>query len=93
MSLTSGLTGSSPVGPPTAAAAAAALSSAALLNSSISRMEDHLLTRFHHIDPELVEEYMSGRRRQVSLFQHTNLKICINLHKFALFTFKNLHKY
>jgi hypothetical protein len=32
----------------------------------MSRMEDHLLTRFQHIDPELVDEYMSGRRRQVS---------------------------
>jgi len=48
----------------------AAAVSAALLNSSISRMEDHLLTRFHHIDPELVDEYMSGRRRQVSCQSH-----------------------
>lgn len=50
----------SPTSPTSATTTAA---SAVLTN--INRMEGHLLTRFHHIDPELVDEYLSGRRRQV----------------------------
>ncbi|KAI9562113.1 hypothetical protein GHT06_013078 [Daphnia sinensis] len=46
--------------PPPVAVATSVL----LNNSNMSRMEDHLLTRFQHIDPELVDDYMSGRRRQ-----------------------------
>ena len=59
----------SPPPPGTAASASAVAAAAAasvLLNSAnINRMEDHLLTRFHHIDPELVDDYITGRRRQV----------------------------
>lgn len=50
---------------PTSPTSATATASAVLTN--INRMEGHLLTRFHHIDPELVDEYLSGRRRQVGL--------------------------
>ena len=53
--------------PPIASTTAAAVAASVLLSgNNMSRMEDHLLTRFQHIDPELVDEYMSGRRRQVS---------------------------
>nr|CAH0112316.1 unnamed protein product [Daphnia galeata] len=51
--------------PPVASTTAAAVAASVLLSgNNMSRMEDHLLTRFQHIDPELVDEYMSGRRRQ-----------------------------
>lgn len=57
--------------PPVASTTAAAVAASVLLSgNNMSRMEDHLLTRFQHIDPELVDEYMSGRRRQVSNHVH-----------------------
>ena len=58
----------SPTSPTSATTTAA---SAVLTN--INRMEGHLLTRFHHIDPDLVDEYLSGRRRQVGLIDLDNL--------------------
>ena len=76
----------SPPPPGTAASASAVAAAAAasvLLNSAnISRMEDHLLTRFHHIDPELVDDYITGRRRQVInsfLKCNTNVYKVINI--------------
>lgn len=69
-----------------AAAAAAAAASVLLGGNNMSRMEDHLLTRFQHIDPELVDEYMSGRRRQVSSnYKHDIRKSFCKKHKEQLF--------
>lgn len=36
------------------------------LDGVIGHLDPHLMTRFRHVDPALVEDYMAGRRRQVS---------------------------
>lgn len=46
----------------------------------VSHIEGHLMSRFNHLDPDLVDEYLSGRRRQVSFWISIHVP-CLDLNE------------